>query len=545
MKLPIALNLVLAICLPGVHGSPAQKPPPTAKVKNGTYVGKYVPEWQQDQFLGIPYAIPPLGPLRFAWPQSLNTSFSGTRDATQYGYSCMQYGSKFNLSEDCLNLNVVRPAGTSSHDRLPVLVWIYGGGLSGGSSADPQYNLSGIAHVGQELGKPVITVSINYRLAVWGFFQSPQILAEGSSNAGLLDQRMAFRWIKENIAAFGGDPNRVTIWGESAGAQSIGLHLYSYDGRNDNLFRAAIMESGGPIGTALESLAYYTSPVENLTRTTGCHTAKDQLACLRGLSSETLFNAHVSQTWNPIVDGDFLTAYPSTLMAQRKFIHIPLIIGANSDEGTSFGVTGLNDETDIFNNLLIYRNYAISPPTARKLLELYPNDPANEPPYYIKEPAVFPEKGLQWRRDCAIAGDIVMISGRRKVCEEYASAGLPVYSYRFDTPLWNAAPTAGAQHFVNVVFSFQNISGALGPLPQYQSYADLSKNIGRAYISFVNDHNPNTSRGRGSTLPAWPAYNLHFPQNMVLNSNRTYVEPDTFRKEGIAYINTIDRELTA
>lgn len=146
----------------------------------------------------------------------------------------------------------------------------------------------------------------------------------------------------------------------------------------------------------------------------------------------------------------------------------------------SFGVSGLDNETAIFNNLLIYRNYAISPPTARKLLELYPNYPAHEPPYYITDATIFPSKGLQWRRDCAIAGDIVMISGRRKVCVEYTKAGLNVFSYRFDTPLvsklettcnrisgclsvsevltscqWNAAVTAGAQHFVNVVFSFR------------------------------------------------------------------------------------------
>ena len=137
-----------------------------------------------------------------------------------------------------------------------------------------------------------------------------------------------------------------------------------------------------------------------------------------------------------------------------------------------------------------------------------------------------------------------MISGRRKTCEEFTGAGLPIFSYRFDTPLWNAAVTAGAQHFVNVVFSFQNISGALGPLPEYQNYTDLSRNIGRAYISFVNDLDPNTSRG-GSTLPYWPRYDLATPQNMVLNSNLSYVEPDTFRREGIAFINSIDRELLA
>lgn len=144
-------------------------------------------------------------------------------------------------------------------------------------------------------------VSINYRLGVWGFLQTPQILAEGSSNAGLLDQRLALRWIKENIAAFGGDAQRITIWGESAGAQSIALQLHSYDGRDDGLFHAAIMESGSQVGAALESLAYYTSPVENLTRTTGCWTASDRLACLRGLSQDALFKAQVSQVWNPIV----------------------------------------------------------------------------------------------------------------------------------------------------------------------------------------------------------------------------------------------------
>ena len=148
---------------------------PTVTVKNGTYWGKHVPEWQQDQFLGIPYAIPPLGPLRFARPKSLDVSFAGTRKATEYGFSCYQYSNpNFTLSEDCLTLNglsllnvvgitvylcfaVVRPAGTTRKDKLPVLVWIYGGGLYAGSTADPQYNISGITHVGQEIGKPIIT----------------------------------------------------------------------------------------------------------------------------------------------------------------------------------------------------------------------------------------------------------------------------------------------------------------------------------------------------------------------------------------------------
>ncbi|TGO88736.1 hypothetical protein BPOR_0144g00060 [Botrytis porri] len=524
---------------------------PTVTVTNGSYVGKYVPEWQQDQFLGIPYAIPPLGDLRFARPRSLNTSFTGYRDATHYGHSCYQYGTTFNLSEDCLTLNVIRPAGTTPKSKLPVLIWIFGGGFYTGATADPQYNLSGITHVGQQTGKPIITVSMDYRLGVWGFLQTPQVLAKGGSNAGLLDQRLALRWIKENIESFGGDPKKITVWGESAGGQSISYHLYSYDGRNDDLFQAAIIESGSPTGASLNPLGYYTVPTENLTRATGCWTSTNKLACLRSLTSD--------QLWKARVDGDFLTDYPSSLTPQGKFIKVPLLIGANSDEGSSFGVSGLDNETAIFNNLLVYRAsnaYALSPPTARKLLELYPNDPANEPPYYITSATIFPSNGLQWRRSAAIAGDLVMISGRRKLCEIYAAASQSVYSYRFDTFLWNAAVTDGARHFVNVVFSFQNISGALGPLPQYQSYLDLSQNIGKAYISFVNYHDPNVlsnsslstvSNGTSISrnLPYWPLYNKDAPKNIVLNSNKTYIEDDTWRKEGIDFINWggVDREL--
>ena len=295
---------------------------------------------------------------------------------------------------------VVRPAG-SENASLPVLVWIYGGGLAAGSSADPQYNLSGIVQASQNAGRPIVAASINYRLSVWGFLQSPQILAEGSSNAGLLDQRMALRWIQENIGAFGGDPNRVTIWGESAGAQSIGLHLHSYGGRDDGLYSGAILESGGPIGTDLQGLAYYGPPLENLTRTVGCWGAGDQLSCLRSLSSEQLFAAQTSTTWNPIVDGDFLTAYPSDLMAQGTFVHVPILDGANTDEGVSFSVKGLDNTTAVYDSLFTWRRYSLSPPTIRTLLDLYPEDMPEKPPYHVPGNITFPQYGLQWRRSAA------------------------------------------------------------------------------------------------------------------------------------------------
>lgn len=423
-------------------------------------------------------------------------------------------------------------------------------GLTAGSTADPQYNISGIVNTSTLTKNPFIGVSINYRLGVWGFLQTPLILAEGSSNAGLLDQRMALRWVQENIAAFGGDPSRVTVWGESAGAQSIGLHLHSYDGRNDGLFSSAILESGGPVGTTLSPLAFYDVAAENLTRTVGCPitwTSSASLACLRNLTSAQLFASNYTVVWNPIVDGDFLTAYPSTLAAQGKFIHVPLLIGANTDEGASFSVQGLNTTQAVYDSLFYWRNYALSPPSIRTLLQLYPNNPSIEPPYADHTNTTYPKFGLQWRRSAAIGGDMVIIAQRRKTAREFVTGGIAnVYSYRFDTPLWNATIPIYIKHFDNVMFSFQNISGALGPLPKYQSYKDLSLGIGKAYANFVGSHDPNGVGGGNQTgLPEWPKYTLENPTNVVLNSNGSFVEDDTWREEGIAFINSISRELLA
>lgn len=135
-----------------------------------------------------------------------------------------------------------------------------------------------------------------------------------------------------------------------------------------------------------------------------------------------------------------------------------------------------------------------------------------------------------------------MIAQRRKTCEEYVKGGETVYSYRFGTPTWNGSASTRAAHGVNVAFNFQNISGTLGPLPQNQSYNDLSTNIGKAYVGFVNDPDPNQG---GSNLPVWPKYDLGTPQNMVLNGNGSFIEPDTFRAAGISFINSISRQLLA
>ncbi|KAI3582705.1 Alpha/Beta hydrolase protein [Fusarium oxysporum f. sp. albedinis] len=454
---------------------------PKATTLNGTYVGKNLPGWDQDAFLGIPYAQPPVGNLRFKWPQSLDSSFKEERTATEYGDSCMQYTQNWTMSEDCLSLNVIRPAGKPKK-LLPVLVWIYGGGLYAGSSADPQYNLSGIVKVSQDIKEPILAVSFNYRLGMWGFLQNFSLLKEGNANAGLLDQRLALRWIQENIEAFGGDPGRVVVWGESAGAQSIAYQMFSYDGRDDGLYRGAILESGGITGAQIHDLSYYNVAFENLTRTVGCWDKKDQLACLRELDEKSLYAARPSLTFNPLIDGTFLTGYPSQLIREKNYHTVPLIIGANTDEG--FCIGKVSTDQDLFNEAFRWRNYALSAPTIRKLMELYPDDPCHQPPYAITN-CSRQDGNYQGRRACAIGADITMISGRRKLAELYTQSE-DVYSYRFDQRPYLRSEWDGVKHFDNVAFSFQNISGLLGPSPQYDSHAVLANTIGQAYKSNIS-----------------------------------------------------------
>jgi carboxylesterase type B len=181
---------------------------PTATVKNGTYSGVHSAEYNQDFFLGVPFAQPPVGNLRFRAPQSLTSSWKGAKPATSYSAACIGYGSDDwpypKLSEDCLYLNVIRPSGYENQE-LPVAFWIHGGALTEGSSIDQRYNLSFIVERSVKIGKPIIGVSTNYRLSMWGFITGEEVIQTGNANIGFRDQRLALHWVQENIRAFGGE----------------------------------------------------------------------------------------------------------------------------------------------------------------------------------------------------------------------------------------------------------------------------------------------------------------------------------------------------
>ena len=294
-----------------------------------------------DQWLGVPYAAPPVGALRWAAPQPAQP-WPGIRPATSYGGRCAQLASGNGPrvdNENCLYLNVYTPPGGNGQDRgggLPVLVMIHGGGLTTG--AGDQHDGSLIVTTDN-----IIVVSINYRLGPFGFLDLPGLGTTASTangNFGLLDQEAALRWVQRNIGAFGGNPAKVTIDGESAGGWSVCALLTSPPARG--LFRGAIMQSGScasqsPATAQAASLAF--------AKQAGCPTAATAAACLHGLPETTLLDASSSYSPGFTYGGPELPVADASAVAAGNYDHVPLLIGTNHNEGRTFsqGLTGLTE----------------------------------------------------------------------------------------------------------------------------------------------------------------------------------------------------------
>ncbi|KXN88429.1 Lipase 1 [Leucoagaricus sp. SymC.cos] len=331
------------LCASLVVAAPAAAP--TVKLDSATVTGKASGSVQE--FLGIPFAQPPVGYLRFQLPQPV-PAYNGSITATAFRPACPQQAFKlpiltglpaeiaddlvnavFSLispsSEDCLSINVIKPASATSTSKLPVVVWIFGGGFEFGGTS--MYDGSGIVSRSIDMGQPLVFVSMNYRVTGFGFLASKEVKAAGLGNLGLQDQRQALRWVQKYISAFGGDPAKVTIWGESAGAISVSLHMIANDSNTENLFRGAIMESGAPIpvGDIENGQIYYDAIVKD----TGCSGSADTLQCLREISFDKL-KAAIDATpsifdyqslrlaWLPRADGKFLTDNPQRLVQNGK-----------------------------------------------------------------------------------------------------------------------------------------------------------------------------------------------------------------------------------
>ena len=304
-------------------------------------------------YRGIPYAAPPTGDLRWR-PPALVQPWNGTRDAKVFSAACPQPVSAdpssgdipANMSEDCLYLNLWTPA-KSADDKLPVMVFIHGGAFAQGAGSIPLYDGTALAKKG------VVVVTINYRLGALGFLAHPRLANESpnnsSGNYGLLDQIAAMQWVERNIGAFGGDPSRVTVFGESAGASSILVHLVSPQSRG--LYRQAIVESG-PLwtnGTIMHIIAPRAEAEqwgEEYAKSLG-YSGPDAIPQMRNVRYQDLINATPwpsSAFWSvhtlrfkPTIDGWLVPDSPDTLFRLHRENPVPLIIGTNSDEGTTLG----------------------------------------------------------------------------------------------------------------------------------------------------------------------------------------------------------------
>ncbi|KAJ7484260.1 alpha/beta-hydrolase [Mycena latifolia] len=528
---------------------------PSVTIKNGTVRGVDLPQFGQSLFLGIPYAQPPVGDLRLRPPRSINASF-GTLDATAYGPHCWSRfttgfddNSGFNNSEDCLTLNVIRPDGISPKSPVPVVVWIHGGGLTTGGSGDFRYNGSWIVQASVANGKPIVFVSINYRLASLGFLAGKALQDEGSLNLGVRDQRLALHWVQENIAAFGGNPKKVTIQGESVHTQIV-----AYAGRDDKLFNQAIAESGTgggnfslPDSGALQ--ATYNGLIANTTCSSTANSSEAaQLICIRSLPIDVFRQNSLGST-GIVFDGDFINV-PGVFEAYRtgKWVKVAFIVGSNTDEGRSFAVLGANTTAQANASLT-----SIPPQFRDAILELYPDVPSLGCPFNTGDfqPAplqngFFSTPGLQNKRVAAITGDVSMAAGPRWLAQE-VSHQVPFYKYRFNHIPYSVTFSVEdfIGHFIEVsyVFNLQNddtefwltnhfTATYLGPSAPIADRF-LGVYMSRSWASFIATGDPNNANVPSKVH--WPKYS-DAQQNIVWQTQGSITEKDNFREAGMKFI---------
>lgn len=317
------------------------------------------------------------------------------------------------------------------------------------------------------------------------------------------------------------------------------------------------MESGNPVPySSYHTNQFYQPNYNQLVKDAGCWEAIDNLDCLRSVPFETLndlFNTSEASSWQPIVDGDFVARWGSVQLAEGAFVHVPILDGANTDEGTSFGPQGVNSTQDFID---FASSKDVQVPLSKYFAKMLPEVYPNEPDYWIPPVETVGDinygppfgRGTQYRRSAAYFGDATMIANRRGACEAWAAAGIPAYCYRFNTRPAGVPWTYGVPHFQEVAFVFDNTQGIgydaeHGTINPFQNkpaaYTDLAKLMSSSWASFIATGDPNGFEGRYAAAEVWPMYSLEEPRNMVWDANYTqlgYVEADTWRKEGIAWI---------
>jgi para-nitrobenzyl esterase len=440
-------------------------------------------------FKGIPYAEPPVGKLRWTAPRPAQ-HWQGVRKADHFTEGCPQNFPKLGtpMNEDCLYLNVWTPAKSSSA-ALPVIVWIHGGGLVVGAAREPLFD-------GEELAKKgIVVVTLDYRLGVLGFFAHPELTKESPHHAsgdyGFLDELAALEWIHHNIAAFGGDPNKVTIFGQSAGALSVNALVASPLAKG--LFRAGISESGG-VGagfdrTKMPSLEESEKAGVEFAKTMGAAS----LDALRAIPAQKLLQD--SRFPEPNVDGWFFPASIETIYKSGKQNKVPMLLGSNSDEGQHF-IRSVLSARDFAERAR--KDYGAD---ADKFLKLYPSD--SDQSAKVSQQHEFADKAAV--AECNLAGYVVRGG---------AKAYLYYFSY-LDKGGYNSEPpslglTLGADHGAELPYVFGLLSHWKTTVPEND--LKLQTIVMSYWTNFVKTLNPN-----GPGLPDWNSYKENDDAVMVLD----------------------------
>ncbi|KAF8313076.1 alpha/beta-hydrolase [Clavulina sp. PMI_390] len=509
---------------------------------SGVVGGVADPQHGIEGFLGIPFAQPPTGILRFSKPQAMTADSTRYYDGSTYGVACVQATSDpSTVGEDCLTMNVVRPAGVPSDAKLPVMVWIYGGSLTSGSSSS--YNSTLLVLQSMMRGQPIIYASFNYRLGAFGFLSSTELDTAASAgtatlNAGLYDMQLALQWVQNNIEAFGGDPSKVTVFGQSSGAITIGSLLTADGGSavsNLNLFRAAIMESGAPQGADVAPPSARDDLYSSIANAAGC-SSSPALDCLRSVSAQALYDAATTAAsqstavwaFNRVIDNYFHDRTPSESLSAQRIAFVPLITGNVLDEGTEFVPTNVVDLAGIdafFTPRVFTENITAFNATLQQALQLYPDDPSQGSPYYPTNTSMgyrFYGGTNQFKRLASIIGDSLFQSGRRQLLKTYTTknSSFPCYSYLFATNTPGSNPTLGVSHAsdLNYVYGFAAAADLTA------SIASTSLTMMNQWINFAWTLNPNAD-----DLPKWPLYGSN-AQMLQINLTSYKIITDNYRQ---------------
>lgn len=498
-------------------------------IKNGKLEGT-LEKTGMRSFKGIPFAAPPVGALRWREPQPVK-NWTGIRKAKKFGPRAMQppiFGDmnfrSDGMSEDCLYLNVWTPPGATKKS-LPVLVYFYGGGFVAGDGSEPRYDGDSIAHFG------IVAVTVNYRLNVFGFMAHPELTAESpnkaSGNYALLDQTAALKWVKENIAAFGGDPKKVTIAGESAGSVAVSAQMVSP--LSKNLIAGAIGESGSLLGTLP---AVPLADGEKTGKAFEKYVGAGSLSELRALDADSILNA--STRFGPFkfsltIDGYFMPKSPFEIFEKGEQAKVPLLVGWNSEESGFRSILGNEQPTRENFSKAVTKLYGDK---AEELLKYY--NPSSD------------EEVEQVATD--LAGDRFIGFSTWKWSDMHLqSSGKPVYRYMYERPrpemreeMGDVSPglaggvqkntsgqkpprAKGAAHSAEIEYAMGNLSTNLVFAWDEDDYK-VSRIMQQYFVNFIKNGNPN-----GEGVPQWPAISTKEVPVMHIDVN-TRVEQEKNRE---------------